>query len=50
MTMKEFLSRFLNAIDNEEEDIKVRIISGFLWAFILGGTWGCMLYLAAIFQ
>lgn len=50
MTMKEILSRFLNAIDNEEEDIKVRIFSGFLWAIVIGGTWFCMLLLAAIFQ
>lgn len=49
MTMKEILSRFLNAIDNEEEDINVRIFSGFLWVIILGGTWICMLFLAAIF-
>lgn len=48
--MKERLSYFLDAIDNTEASLFVRVLSGGFWSLVLAGFFFCCLFFAYVFQ
>ena len=47
--MMNFIIHYLDALDNDAENLYIRVISGLIWMIILGSMWLIMLKFASIF-